>query len=542
MMQTSIYNVELLLRNHWAQRLLIIFTLILVFWHGLWGGAPRTDQVIYLHQISQFNNFWDIFTNAPSWNRTQSAGDFILYRPILYLLLGSFYYVFEYDFVKWQIASLVLHVIVVLGVHSLLLLGRLRLTLYPLLLAIFFGVSLLGSELVLWNHIVGYILFSAFLVYSVYFLVIYFQKNIERYAWLSLLIGCFAQFTYEFGVILNIFIIITFCYRHYSYYRSNSLHKSNIKWAILFLFSVLLYPLFSVLDLWLNGFDVMPSEGQVFSIQSIFLASSYAFKQILFWLGCWVLPAAYDIDAGGRAVFYGLNLTSPIFIINLIAVLSLFFILMRDYGIEKIKVSITKYNLSLIIIFCLFFLFSYSFIIAYGRTLPRGLYYVLANNIYYSYIACLICSMAFALVTIKCTKGNLIRSKADSKEFNFEFRNLFIFFCFFILISFNAYGVFKVSKSYRYDYSLPRLELISRVSNWLETEEQNPSSFFWINPDCEGNHLLTWVIEEDMRKNMGWKPPVSLLELLFPEKSYFINRHNLEGEYINLAEFKCGPH
>jgi hypothetical protein len=520
---------------------------MLVFWNGLWSGVPRADHIAYLHQISQFSDLWDIILNAPSWNRTQSsAGDFILFRPLLYLQLGSFYYAFEYKFEQWQIASLTMHVIVVLGVHSILSLGHLRLTPYPLLLALFFGVSLLGAELVLWSHVAGYILFSAFFIYSVYFLIVFFEKKNERYAWASMFLGFLSQFTYEFGVILNIFIVVILFYKHYfcNTCKSNSSKKNinNIKWAVIFLLGLSLYPVLSIMSLWVNGYDTIPTDGHVYSIQSLFFASYYAFKQIIFWLGCWVLPAAYDVHTGGKTVFWGLNLKSTSFIINLMVTLLISFIFFSFYGIKKTIIKIKKFNLTSVIVVSFLFLFSYSFMIAYGRTLQRGLYIVLENNIYYSYIAYLISIMAVALVSIKYNKE--VRSKGEvvSETFNFTSRNIFISLGISILIGINAYGVFEVSKIYRNNYSPNKLELISAVSDWLANTDQESSVYFFINSRCESNELLPWFDENHLRKNMGWKPPVTLIDALFPEKSLILNKQKLLGKSYSIAEFNCSPH
>ena len=84
-------------KNIWLQRLIILSIITFVYWDGLWAGVPRSDQISYLHQIGGFQGYWDIILNTLSWNRVQAAGDGILFRPLLYIQLGTFYYFFYYE-------------------------------------------------------------------------------------------------------------------------------------------------------------------------------------------------------------------------------------------------------------------------------------------------------------------------------------------------------------------------------------------------------------------------------------------------------------
>ena len=91
------------------QLVLLIAVIVFAYWHGIFAGAPRSDQIGYLHQVGRFQLLSDILTSAPSFNRTESAGDFVLYRPLLYIQLGLTYFFFGFDFTKWQLLSLALH-------------------------------------------------------------------------------------------------------------------------------------------------------------------------------------------------------------------------------------------------------------------------------------------------------------------------------------------------------------------------------------------------------------------------------------------------
>lgn len=237
-------------KNTFLQKTLIILAIILAFWHGIWDSVPRADQVPYLHQISQFHNLSDIIKNSFAWNRV-IGGDIILFRPILYMQLGIFYHFFGYNFTLWQVSSLIMHILVVIGVYSLLLKGRLQNTLYPLLLSLLLGVALTSSELVFWHHIGGYLLFCMLSVYSIIFLIKYFDTHKNIFLWITLLLVTLAEFTYELGCVLNVFIGMVFLYRNtFPHLLQNNSPNNGLKWSVLFIIASLLYPIISAYNLW----------------------------------------------------------------------------------------------------------------------------------------------------------------------------------------------------------------------------------------------------------------------------------------------------
>ena len=192
------------------QKLILTLCLVVAFWHGLFAGVPRSDQIIYLNGVTQFKNFWDIISHSLFWNRNiqLNLDDALLFRPVLYILLGTLYFVFKYNFILWQLTSLSLHIFVVLGLHTLLSLGKLKKSPFPFLLSLFFGTSLLGSELVLWNHIVGYLLFSLLSILTILLLISFFNTQKHHYIYLALLFAFAAEFTYESAVFINILIAL----------------------------------------------------------------------------------------------------------------------------------------------------------------------------------------------------------------------------------------------------------------------------------------------------------------------------------------------
>ncbi|MDF2373692.1 MAG: discoidin domain-containing protein [Rhizobiaceae bacterium] len=531
-------------RNLWLQKLAIAAFLISLFWDGLWGGVPRADQLIYLHSINQFDSFWEILKSSPFWNRKYGVGDLVLFRPILYFQLGISYYFFGYNFFLWQVTNLSLHLVAVLGVHSLLASGRLRATFYPLLLSLLFGSSILGSELVFWHHLGGYILFSIFFIYTIYFVQKFFQTGQYRHYWLSVLFGVLAQFTYELGFVVNVMLSLLFFFRYFASKYTVPLQVAlpqlrNIKLGLIFVIAAITYPLISFADL--ISRSSLASSSSITMIDlwaSCSAATWYALGQLGFWLGGLLLPEGYKIAASDRANFVG-SITHGIpFLLNCLTVL-LLSILWTIETVNKNIAANNRKNFRVIIATCLLFLFSYSFIIALGRAVPRGIGYVIHNNLYYAYIANLI--FVFILYSIMSNKTSLENEyKIDNTIYK---KNIIISaaskICLVFIILFNANSVKTLGRQFRYEYSPARNETINAVKEWNSKHIGDSQAYYDINANCQGNTEIPWFHSGYIRKNSGWAPPLNLADILFPEKSFRLNKDILRGKEYLVSDIAC---
>lgn len=513
--------------NELIKFLLLLIFIVFVFWNGLWGGAPRADQLAYLHQISKYQTIWDILVNSPDWNRTQSTGDFILFRPILYLQLGLFYYFFKYNFFYWQLASLVLHMLVIMGLYILLCQGRLKHSLYPFLLSAFFGTSYLSSELVLWNHISGYLTFSLFVVFSVLFTVKFFQTYKVLFGIVAAILAVLAEFTYELGVVLSSLLAIVLIYNYYNKSLSSNTKKIHLMLAMLFIGEVALYPMLSIIDLTLRGQNLPNIVGNSSSEYGFVFSFWYALIQIIFWMGGWLFPTGFNIHAGSRATFISFNFSNSYFFVNFSAI-----ILGIGYLASRIKRN-TFHGLFinrnwLYVLPTIIFLFFYSYVIAFGRALPRGLNYVLKINIYYQYIACLALSIMFAIYFLrerhesfdKITNKKLLFEKAGKISWN----NVILISILTLLVFFNSRATFKLASEYRYNYSPNKFVIINAVQHFIQHSGRN--TYFVIDSSCSGNSVLSWF-NGHFQKGSGWTGIARFADVLFPEKSFDLNKTKL---------------
>ena len=544
-----------LLGDLWVQRAILVAGIVWVFWNGIWAGVPRSDHILYLHQISQFDGLWDILSHSPAWNRiTPPPDDIILYRPILYLLLGTFYYLFRYNFVAWQIAGLSLHVLVVLGLHLLLIQGRLKQTLFPLAICLLFATAFFASELVLWNHIVGYLLFSALEVFAVYFFLRFLQSDRAAFLIPCGALGLIAEFTYEAGVLVNLLFAATLFARSFSARVASTAVPQAPRtvdrwWALMFLLEALLLPIGSLADLQARGFAFSPHLGIGFG-PMVLLAGEDALLQIAFWLSAWLAPTVYHVTGVGRAIagVSSLGLT-PLRLLNLIALA--FLAVGGALGLSRLRRSSVRWREPLLALgISFFFLLGYSVIIAVGRTIPKGLMFVLQANIYYSYIAYLTICVGIAAATVvgrsRVEPSDLDEDPKPPRPAAASARSVHrpevgwrLVPALLILAFVNACGVRELARAYRYDFAAPRQDVIDRLLAWHKDVENRTRRYFEVDPRCGGNETFHWFDETRLRKDSGWRPPVTLADALFPERSAPLNASRVDISRGSVDEIGC---
>jgi len=541
-------RLQRLLDDVWLQRALLAAAIVWVFWDGIWAGVPRSDQLVYLHHISQFDSLWDILAHSPSWNRTlpDTGTDAILYRPILYLLLGSFYYLFRYNFVAWQIAGLSLHVLVALGLHLVLIQGRLKHTLFPLVIALLFATAYLASELVLWNNIVGYVLFCALEVYAVYFFLRYLQSDRGVFLALCGALTLMAEFTHEAGAIVNLLLAATLFARSLS---TQSHRKIDRRFALLFLLAALMPPLASLIDLHARGFEFAPRLRATEPWQLV-LVGEAVFRQIGFWLSAWLAPTVYRVFPGSHAVavVFAAGPTG-LALLNLAALVLLVAASVR--GLLRLRhSSVSRREPEFAFALCMLFLLGYSMMIAIGRTAARGLMH-LNVNIYYGYIANLTVCVAVALAAaVGRTRAaaTAIDSRPDPHPPNLGAGSMQtarlswvgpgVLAALTVLAIANALGVRAIARQYRYAYAAPQQEVVDHVLAW-RTHVADRQRYFVVSPTCRGNEPIGWFTENLLRRNSGWRPPVTFADVLWPDWSANLNAAKIYIPVQSVDEIRC---
>jgi hypothetical protein len=115
------------------------------------------DQVWYFAELGGSTSLADGLRHYDyAATRQYWRGDDALFRPLLFAWLAVGNALFSYHHVAWNVASLVMHVLVAVALFQLLV--AIRPSPFALPVAVLFAVLQPPLELVLWNHLGGYLL------------------------------------------------------------------------------------------------------------------------------------------------------------------------------------------------------------------------------------------------------------------------------------------------------------------------------------------------------------------------------------------------
>lgn len=524
--------VQKFLCSQWTQKALLIVFITACFWDGLWGGVPRADQVIYLHWAHQYGSLYDILKDSISWNRVlPHTADVVLFRPLLFVQLGLFYYFFRYNFVAWQVASLVIHIFTVLTLHSILIHGALKKTVFPVLLSALFGCAFFSSELVYWSHISGYITYCLLFFLQVLFLVKFFKENTKLNLVLALTFGALAEFTYELGVIQNIIVFVVFAARYFSLPPGN---VRILKIGALFFIVAIAYPVISYADLVSRGF-VLANTAHQQTTDVFRLSVVYSFQEIGFWFRGLFFPHMYLIAAEDRASLQGKAPLDWIFWISLFAVVGLFWIYVLSVRVFSKKNILMNLNKIAVTFVFFVFLFLYALIIACGRAIPRGIDYVFNSNLYYAYISYAIVFSAIAIFYSFDTKYSF--GVIDTRG---RFAPVFFYIVFLLFfIEENFASTSQLGAKYRYQFSAKRIRLLNIVQKLVHNDIKNKNGYFLLDQSCSELPPLPWLPYHLGQKFKELKVLPTLADALFSEYSFVLNEKNINGKSVYIKKIEC---
>lgn len=185
-------------RQRRLHALLIAAIVVLLFRDAL-HIPVRADQLAYLHRTAWYEGLWELTIGAFAFNRTDWVGDTLLFRPVLYQLLGLERWLWGYDSRLWQATSIALHVAVVLALHRYLWRLLPAQSWLASLAALWFGVLYASVEMVAWDHVAGYLLFCLLVLLGAHAVKSFVESCSARAALAAFAAALAAAFTYELG-------------------------------------------------------------------------------------------------------------------------------------------------------------------------------------------------------------------------------------------------------------------------------------------------------------------------------------------------------
>lgn len=475
------------------QLLGFMFIMIPVLW--VYGPAlfhcARADQMVYLAEVADKTSFNDLVFNTYNLNRHRmfSPGDEILFRPLLYVLLGLETYLFRYLFIAWQAVGVCLHLGVVWYLLRLLL--TISLSPWAIMIASFFALAAMNMEMVIWHHIHAYMLALIFMLIAIRHLILFLQKcgYLARYhIWFCATMMTLACLTYEVNVAFVLCMIIGILL-----YRPNRFKQLSP----LFL-SVFIYFGFSLIDAWINP-TVISEVPHLLSkpIHMTDLARD-VFWSLSFWIHTSIFPWQMPIDLMARNVF-PLTSISNLFTFQLSSLASWSALLILIFFMGALF-RFPARDRGWWVMTILLMMVSFAVIILLGRGYSRGIWDVLRVDLYYFYpvILLFVCALYASIAWEQLSK----------RPWFLAVLPLSIIFLF-------SQGQLVYQLNWKQATSnKPVIDLFHTLDELIKMRSQEPQFSFYVDPRYPGNYIYPQIQHKDNPQRL-----YTITEALYPQWS-----------------------
>jgi hypothetical protein len=440
------------------------------YFHDLYGVA-RADQLIYFYRTTKINDFWNLTFGAFDFNRAQSLGDFDLFRPVLYFLLGLERWLWGYNLLAWQATSLGLHVAVVLSLFAYFR-GCLsdagaapESSWLPFAASAFFATLYAGSEMVAWQHLAGYLLFCLLLVQSAIRYRRFTARPSAGRAGVLVTCATLAAFTYELGV-AGLAGFAALC--ALAAMRSKTDRRLYTLTTGVLLLAIVAYAVTDYLD--------YPAVGTELPHAPIERATAGTVDYARRWTSEMFLPAATILYPGSR-IRVDFKLSSRHRRNSMILAALVVGALAAQLNKKRLRdVQMTALFLGLGIV--------YTATIVVDRALPRGVESVFSNNSYYAYTFALFFLLAafhFVAVPSETRTG---RAAAAIRWL--------IVVALLLISAIGANQIYALMLNERYGYAEPIGQMVKRINDLVRQHGGERDFSFTVMPGCKGNTDLPW--------------------------------------------------
>jgi len=452
--------------------LLIAGATVAVYYPSFWH-MPRADHLVYLADMAGKHDWFSLAIKSYDFTRlrTFAVGDGIIFRPCAIFFLGTEKAVFGYDFFRWQVTGVVLHLLVILALLDLLL------TLNKNILAVwftaFFALLFINNEMVIWHHINSTMLALALTLLSltqIYRYTIGGRSQTWRIMVASLC-SLVAGFTYEafnlFAVVLAVYLWL------YAYATKRK------KWpALMVLASSVIYVVTSGLHYYLHRAQVVENNnffrhldwGKLF--YDLGLAN-------LWWMYSGIFPTQYQIKyTQGRAglahpteLLRPLNFADFFVWLGVGLVVMYLVILARTMNWSFLKKR-GGFLLSLVSM-----LVGWGFLIVFYRVNNRGLGFALGGTLNYNYLF-----WAFFIVLVYALV-DFTRWPTSPLSKRGTFVLILLLAC---LMTANGAMVYRSNQKLAVEQTDTRL-LVNQIEIMIKQLGRDPKFSFYVEPNFPGN-------------------------------------------------------
>ena len=468
---------------------LIALCVLLVYWPSLFHIA-RGDQVVYLHEVAHQKDWFSLALGNYDLNR-HGAGDDILFRPLLYIFLGTEKFFFGYNFLLWQLVGIVLHLVVVYWFLKLLL--KIHHGFSAVLWTAFFALFYMNMELVIWHHLSSYLIFVVLMLVAlnyVYEILIDGSMLFPR-LWGLIAVLAPACFIYE---VANLYSILFAAFLWF--FRRDA--RPYIGWVLL---PVGIYITASITNLCISNTHI-GCGADPFHLSNIFLIVQNLLKTMAWWLYVGLFSGQYHIIlAGIRTVMEKADVLafkpliwSQLSVILMgvgICIYTLFLIITVNKSFIRKKGSFIALIGCMVIIYCL--------VIVIGREQVRGISEVLRIGIYYMYIF-------WALILILLY--SLLNFDSFPRGIYSRLIKVLIAIVFVLVIYFNSQLVLKDNYTWA-KMDLDTLKLVNNIETLIKQNGMDVNFSFFVDDKYPGNYVL---YDETKTRRM-----YTYIEVLYPQ-------------------------
>jgi len=480
----------------------LIALAVVAFYFPTLYFPPRCDQVAYLAEIANNQHPCDLIFGTFDLNRHRvyAPGDELLFRPLLYMFLGTQQVILGHNFWAWQLVAMLAHLTLVWVLLRLLChlsgpwLGAAG--------AWLFALSVTNYELVSWPHLTSYILMMTFVVLAFEQMVFCFEEQdltwerIQRML-IYLSVACFIYETANIFTLLIMGVLVM----SFPKMRTRSLVLSvPVVLYMFFSFYNYVYVHHVIKTISSHGTSVGAFLGSI-----VYVGSWWLYEGVFNGLYGYVMGLRTAFRPNEVLVFKFLDFSNVQVVLQLI-ILSAFGVLAwinRQDFFKKITPFIVLTGM----------LLAYVAVIVVGRYEALGsLKQAVGINSYYSYpFWIIVVMMAFVLIATK--------SKIN--------RYLVIIFVTASLILGLLQGkrIYSMASDYSQRYSSTVL-LVVTLDLLVKEKGNEPGFSFYVHPQYPGNYIF----REVRKANDPPYKEYSFAQLLYPQ--YFRPRESAKYKLL----------
>lgn len=339
---------------------------------------PRADQLMYLAEVGHKNDFWSLTFGSYDLNRHRQfgPGDEILFRPLLYFILGAEKFFYGHNFMLWQLTGIVAHLGVVWQLLGLLLI--LGTGSGAVIAAGFFALMVSNMEMVIWSHITSYMIF---LICLLRVLRLSLKAGLTRKEWMAVFVCLTVMcFIYELGNVFTVMFFGWFCFQY-----------PRRRWLGILLLPVALYAALSSWNFWFISQGVAP-EVPYMTQASLFSTVDNVLTTLLWWVWLGIFPSEITWSFEARNIigmatpfpYPPVDVRHPMVYVSIVC-----FVLAGIGSVAGLRKGMSKEKCWWLVMLTLM-MFSFLLLLALGRMNPRGAQDMIFRNVYYSYFFWLI--------------------------------------------------------------------------------------------------------------------------------------------------------